>query len=95
MLSDIIPFLKQVYPYIVSFHNWWYTERDHNNNGLCEYGSTDGNLIVNCYNAKNILCQSIGRLQTAKWESGMDNSARFDNAKIVQNSPSAYLLINY
>ena len=31
------------------FHQWWYAERDHNHNGICEYGSTDGTLIAACW----------------------------------------------
>ena len=27
-------------------HQWWYAERDHDHNGICEYGSTDGTLIA-------------------------------------------------
>ncbi len=39
-------FLKVIYPKLVSQHQWWYSHRDHNRNGLCEYGSTDGSLIA-------------------------------------------------
>lgn len=39
-------FLKNIYPKLVKYHNWWYKNRDHNKNGLCEYGSTDGTRIA-------------------------------------------------
>jgi putative isomerase len=39
-------FVKEMYPKLVKYHNWWYKYRDHNQNGLCEYGSTDGSLIA-------------------------------------------------
>ncbi len=39
-------FLKEVYPKIVKQHQWWYEKRDHDHDGLCEYGSTDGTLIA-------------------------------------------------
>lgn len=39
-------FLKKIYPKLVRYHNWWYENRDHNQNGLCEYGSTDGTRIA-------------------------------------------------
>ncbi|MBE9467898.1 MAG: glycoside hydrolase [Bacteroidetes bacterium] len=39
-------FVKQIYPKLVKYHNWWYTYRDHNKNNVCEYGSTDGSLIA-------------------------------------------------
>lgn len=67
-------FLKEMYPKLKAYHLWWYNERDHDHNGLCEYGSTDGTLIA------------------AKWESGMDNAARFDNCKMLKNGEHAYSL---
>lgn len=35
-------FVKEIYPQLVSYYNWWFKKRDHNQNGMCEYGSTDG-----------------------------------------------------
>jgi putative isomerase len=60
-------FLTEILPKIEKYHNWWYQYRDIDQNGLCEYGSTDGSLVA------------------AKWESGMDNAVRFDDAKMVKN----------
>ena len=37
-------FLEEMYSKLVQYHKWWYTYRDHDQNGLCEYGSTDGTL---------------------------------------------------
>lgn len=67
-----LEFIKEMYPKLVKYHDFWYTKRDHDQDGLCEYGSTDGSLVA------------------AKWESGMDNAIRFDNAKILKNSEGAY-----
>lgn len=39
-------FLNEIYPKLVSYHHWWYKNRDHDQNGLCEYGSTDGSRIA-------------------------------------------------
>lgn len=39
-------FLKDLFPKIEKYHNWWYKYRDVDQNGLCEYGSTDGSLIA-------------------------------------------------
>jgi glucosidase len=39
-------FLEEMYPNIIKQHNWWYTNRDHDVDGICEYGSTDGTLIA-------------------------------------------------
>nr|WP_281259801.1 alpha-glucosidase [Bowmanella denitrificans] len=32
--------LQQLYPKLVAYHQWWYKNRDHNQNGLAEYGAT-------------------------------------------------------
>ena len=39
-------FVREMYPKLVKYHKWWYAYRDHDQNGLCEYGSTDGSLIA-------------------------------------------------
>jgi putative isomerase len=39
-------FVAEVYPALLAFHEWWYRERDHDRNGLCEYGSSDGTLVA-------------------------------------------------
>lgn len=41
-----IEFLKELYPKLLRYHEWWYLNRDHDQNGLCEYGSTDGTRIA-------------------------------------------------
>lgn len=65
-------FVKEMYPQLLSYYRWWYTDRDHNSNGICEFGSVDGTL------------------EAAAWESGMDNAIRFDNARMVKNSDTAW-----
>lgn len=67
-----IDFLKEMYPQLLQYHKWWYRYRDHDQNGICEFGSTDGTL------------------EAAKWESGMDNAIRFDDAKMLENSKGAW-----
>lgn len=41
-----IEFVKEFYPKLKKYHQWWYNKRDHDKDGLCEYGSTDGSLIA-------------------------------------------------
>ena len=41
-----LEFVKEMYPKVKKYHNWWYNKRDHDKDGLCEYGSTDGTLIA-------------------------------------------------
>lgn len=44
--TNDVEFLKELYPKVVKYHNWWYKYRDYDKDGLCEYGSTDGSLIA-------------------------------------------------
>ncbi len=41
-----LEFVKEFYPKLKKYHSWWYTYRDHDQDGLCEYGSTDGSFIA-------------------------------------------------
>lgn len=59
--------LEEMYPKLVAYHNWWLRNRDHNGNGVPEYGATRD---------KGNATQSA--IQTAaSWESGRDNAAVF------------------
>lgn len=39
-------FLSEVLPKLIRYHRWWYEQRDHDRDGLAEYGSTDGTRIA-------------------------------------------------
>jgi len=39
-------FLAEMYDKLVRYHRWWFDARDHDHNGLAEYGSTDGTRIA-------------------------------------------------
>ncbi|MEM7354429.1 MAG: trehalase family glycosidase, partial [Acidobacteriota bacterium] len=41
-----LDFVRQLYPKLVRYHAFWYADRDHDSDGLCEYGSTDGTLVA-------------------------------------------------
>lgn len=43
--SDL-SFVEEMYPKLKKYHQWWYKKRDHDKDGLCEYGSTDGSLVA-------------------------------------------------
>ena len=55
-------FLQQMYPRLVAYHQWWYTNRDHNQNGIVEYGATvhplhnnaEGEMIFSFATDKNL-----------------------------------------
>ncbi|ELC8443965.1 LPXTG cell wall anchor domain-containing protein [Clostridium perfringens] len=61
-------FLKEMYPKLADYHNWWYTNRDHDQNGIAEYG---GMVHPSNDSEEEIIL-------AAAWESGMDNATRFD-----------------
>ena len=65
-------FVEEMYPQLLHYYHWWYLDRDHDSNGICEFGSVDGTI------------------EAAAWESGMDNAIRFDCAKMVKNSDTAW-----
>ncbi|GAC22294.1 alpha-glucosidase [Paraglaciecola arctica] len=35
-----LSFIQEMFPKLEKYHQWWYRNRDHNNNGLIEYGAT-------------------------------------------------------
>jgi len=37
-------FVAEMFPKLQKYHQWWYSYRDSDKNGLCEYGSSNGSL---------------------------------------------------
>ncbi len=37
-------FVGEMYPKLLAYHRWWFAARDHNGNGICEFGACDGTL---------------------------------------------------
>lgn len=35
-----VSFVQEMFEPLLAYHDWWYRNRDHNNNGLIEYGAT-------------------------------------------------------
>ncbi|MFE7412016.1 MGH1-like glycoside hydrolase domain-containing protein [Streptomyces laurentii] len=81
-------FLREMLPKLVAYQEWWYRNRDHDGNGLAEYGAT--------VDAAN---DSAGEQRlAAAWESGMDNAPRFDAAlgtSVVANRAADGSLVGY
>ncbi len=79
-------FLAQMYPKLVEYNEWWYKNRDHDQNGIAEYGGMvheynyehdeDGNIIKDENGNPKFSTEEV--LNAAAWESGMDNATRFD-----------------
>lgn len=87
-------FLKEMYPKLKAYHEWWYTNRDHNKNGVAEYGG-----MVHRFNNSP---EEI--ILAAAWESGMDNAVRFDvegygkddiGVKVFENKDKNSKLVGY
>ncbi len=81
-------FLEEMYPKLISYHNWWYSCRDNDKNGIAEYGGT--------IDPKNNSPEEI--LKAAAWESGMDNAVRFDKdygISILENRDKEGKVLGY
>ncbi|ABZ74668.1 glycoside hydrolase family 37 [Shewanella halifaxensis HAW-EB4] len=88
-----VSFLEAMYPKLLAYHEWWYRNRDNNDNGLAEYGANlhpahlaeDGSIDVEAV------------IEAAAWESGMDNAPRFDvdEALSVWQNRQAGQLVGY
>ncbi|MFI6060008.1 MGH1-like glycoside hydrolase domain-containing protein [Streptomyces sp. NPDC051286] len=81
-------FLREMYPKLVAYQAWWYRNRDHDHNGLAEYGAT----VDPANNSPE------ERRLAAAWESGMDNAPRFDaalGANVVANRAADGTLLGY
>ncbi|GAA0587243.1 MGH1-like glycoside hydrolase domain-containing protein [Streptomyces crystallinus] len=81
-------FLREVYPKLVACERWWYRNRDHDHDGLAEYGATVD--PANDSPARQRLA--------AAWESGMDDAPRFDAAlgtSVVPNRDGAGRVTGY
>ena len=73
-----LEFVREAFPKLLDYHLWWFSNRDHNQNGVAEFGAT---VDRNNKDEASIV-------QAAAWESGMDNAPRFDlstGIKVLEN----------
>ncbi|MBJ3809455.1 glycoside hydrolase [Streptomyces flavofungini] len=81
-------FLREMYPKLAAYQAWWYRNRDHDRDGLAEYGAT-----VDPANDS-----TEQRRLAAAWESGMDNAPRFDaglGTSVVTNRDASGTVTGY
>ncbi|MGP3775328.1 MGH1-like glycoside hydrolase domain-containing protein [Streptomyces sp. SDT5-1] len=81
-------FLRELYPKLAAYQAWWYRNRDHDHDGLAEYGAT-----VDPANDS-----TEERRLAAAWESGLDNAPRFDaklGTSVVANRAADGTLLGY
>lgn len=82
--TNDIEFLKEMYPKLVDYHNWWYTNRDHDKNGIAEYGG----MVHPANNSEDEI------ILAAAWESGMDNATRFDKEGFGSDDAGVHVFEN-
>ena len=75
-VSHDTAFLQKMYPKLIKYHFWWYKNRDHDRDYICEYGATvhEKNFVEKRKDGTT----RDNRLVAAAWETGGDNSVRFD-----------------
>ena len=59
-------FLAEMYPKLKAYHNWWYLNRDHNGNGLIEYGGTVDDIHTNKESEMRFSVQTSSKLPALK-----------------------------
>ncbi|QUM75551.1 alpha-glucosidase [Moritella sp. 24] len=63
--QDAQAFIDEMYPNLVAYHDWWLTNRDHNNNGVPEYGAAvdpahntdDGHMYVQVETKEDLIAK--------------------------------------
>ncbi len=86
-------FVAKLYPQLVAYHEWWYRNRDHNHNGLAEYGANR-----HPRHGEPGKPDREAVIEAAAWESGMDNAPRFDisdELKVLENYDDKGRLLGY
>lgn len=80
-----IEFVAMMFPKLMAYHQWWYSNRDHNGNGLIEYGATNharhndakGNIKFKVKYAPNSIPKRLASCKNEKEQwlscSGMEN----------------------
>lgn len=86
-----VEFLAEMYPKLLSYYKWWYSHRDHDSNGICEYGATDGTLEAAAWESgmdNAIRFDETGMLRNFQAE----NAWSMDQESVDLN---AYLVLEY
>ena len=82
-------FLQEMYPQLLRYHRWWYKERDHNKNGICEFGSIDGTAEAAAWESG---MDNAIRFDDAKMVQNGADAWSFDQESVDLN---AYLAFEY
>lgn len=76
-------FLEEMFDKLYRYHKWWYAERDHNQNGICEYGSTDGSRVAAAWESG---MDNGVRFDDAEMEKNGDKAWSLNQESICLNS---------
>jgi len=71
-------FLAAILPKVDRYHDWWYAHRDHDHDGLCEWGSTDGTKVAAAWESgmdNAVRFDSAGMLQNGPDAWSLDHEA--------------------
>lgn len=82
-------FVREMYPELLAYHRWWYNKRDHNRNGICEFGSTDGTTEAAAWESG---MDNAIRFDDTKMVKNADDAWSFDQESVDLN---AYLALEY
>ncbi|MEG1839598.1 MAG: trehalase family glycosidase, partial [Bacteroidaceae bacterium] len=82
-------FVQEMYPQLLSYYRWWYTHRDHNHNGICEFGSVDGTIEAAAWESG---MDNAIRFDDAKMVKNSDNAWSLDQESVDLN---AFLALEY
>jgi putative isomerase len=82
-------FLREMYPQLLAYHRWWYAERDHDRNGICEFGSVDGTVEAAAWESG---MDNAIRFDDAAMVKNADDAWSFDRESVDLNS---YLALEY
>lgn len=82
-------FLQEMYPQLLAYHRWWYAKRDHDRNGICEFGSTDGTIEAAAWESG---MDNAIRFDNAQMVKNGADAWSFDQESVDLN---AYLALDY
>lgn len=80
-------FLREMYPQLLKYHRWWYEKRDHDKNGICEFGSTDGTIEAAAWESG---MDNAIRFDHAKMVKNTGDAWSFDQESVDLNAFLAY-----
>lgn len=80
-------FVREMYPQLLAYYKWWYQKRDHDRNGMCEFGSTDGTVEAAAWESG---MDNAIRFDNAKMVQNAPDAWSFDQESVDLN---AYLAL--